>query len=53
MLEGRNSHPIHIKLSDRITAFFALFIDVWLMDDGRQSTTGLVLRLNQDAHDEP
>ncbi|AZE49140.1 hypothetical protein C4K04_3468 [Pseudomonas chlororaphis] len=53
MFESRRQATKHIYLLDLITVFFALFIDVWLMDDGRHQPTGLVLRLNQGAHDEP
>ncbi|WDG78017.1 hypothetical protein PUP68_17935 [Pseudomonas chlororaphis] len=53
MFESRRETTKYIYLLDRITAFFALFIDALLMDDERHQPTGLVLRLNQGAHDEP
>ncbi|WP_277588699.1 hypothetical protein [Pseudomonas chlororaphis] len=45
--------PKYIYLLDWITVFFALFIDIWLMDDERHQSPVSFCGSTKAPHDEP
>ncbi|AZD30031.1 hypothetical protein C4K23_3282 [Pseudomonas chlororaphis] len=53
MYESRRNTAKYIYLLDWITVFFALFIDVWLMDDGRHQPPVSFCGSTKAPHDEP